>query len=116
MTYTVRDVVIGTLVSIFGVSSWILPYENFAPNVPSWVISTLFFWYLLFPLILPRVQKWSNDQLAYSLVEYYWMQLGLGFIIIVGFGGLAGSYVSSINAFECSYVYFINLTIIQHYG
>ena len=31
MTYSVNDVVIGAISSLFGVSTWMLPYENFAP-------------------------------------------------------------------------------------
>ena len=93
MTYCSKDVV-GTDSSLFGVSTWMLPYENFAPNVPSWVISTLFLWYLVFPFLLARVQRWSDEELAYSLVEYFWFQMGLALIITIGFGGFAGSNVS----------------------
>ena len=96
MTYSVNDVVIGAISSLFGVSTWMLPYENFAPNVPSWVISTLFLWYLVFPFLLTRVQRWSDEELAYSLVEYFWFQIGLALLIGIGFGGLAGSNVSYI--------------------
>ena len=94
MTYSVKDVIIGTLTSLFGVSTWILPYENFAPNVPSWAISTLFLWYLSFPLLLARIQRWSDEQLAYSIVEYFWAQIVLALIITIGFGGFAGNDVS----------------------
>lgn len=96
MTYSVKDVIIGTCTSLFGVSTWILPYQNFAPNVPCWAISTLFLWYLLFPFLLSRIQRWSDEQLAYSIVEYFWIQIGLALLITIGFGGFAGNYVSYI--------------------
>ena len=38
----------GSLSSLFLVQSWIL-YFSFAPNVPSWTVSTLFFFYVFFP-------------------------------------------------------------------
>ena len=95
MIYDGQYVLIGSLLSIFGLSTWILPYENFAPNDPSWIISTLWFWYLMFPHVLPRIQRWSDNQLSNSIIEYFWLQMTIGFLILVGFGGFAGSYVSS---------------------
>ena len=38
----------GSLAALFGVQSWILAY-GFGPCVPAWTVSTLFFFYLLFP-------------------------------------------------------------------
>ena len=38
----------GSLSSLFLMQSWIL-YFSFAPNVPSWTVSTLFFFYIFFP-------------------------------------------------------------------
>ena len=95
MTYSGQNVLIGSLLSISGVNTWVLPYENFAPNDPSWIISTIWFWYLLFPYVLPRIQRWSDEQLSRSYVEYFWLQIMLAALIMIGFGGFAGSYVSS---------------------
>ena len=92
--FDVKEAVVGTLLSMFGVTTWVLPYTNFAPNAPSWFISTVFLWYWYFPILLPRVQKWSNEQIAYGIVEYFWMQIALGLLVVIGFGGFAGSYVS----------------------
>ena len=94
MTYSGQNILIGSLLSIFGVNTWVLPYENFAPNNPSWIISTIWFWYLLFPYVLPQIQRWSDEQLSRSNVEYFWLQIMLGVLIMIGFGGFAGSYVS----------------------
>ena len=90
MTYDGQHVLIGSLLSIFGISTWVLPYENFSPNDPSWIISTLWLWYLIFPHILPRIQRWSDEQLSRSIVEYFWLQLFLGGLIMLAFGGFAG--------------------------
>ena len=94
MTYSGQNVLIGSLLSIFGVTTWVLPYENFAPNEPSWIVSTIWFWYLLFPYILPRIQRWSDEQLSRSNIEYFWLQIMLAVLIMIGFGGFAGSCVS----------------------
>ena len=94
MTYCGQNVLIGSLLSIFGVTTWVLPYENFAPNEPSWIVSTIWFWYLLFPYILPRIQRWSDEQLSRSNIEYFWLQIMLAVLIMIGFGGFAGSDVS----------------------
>ena len=93
MTYDGQHVLIGSLLSIFGVSTWVLPYENFSPNDPNWIISTLWFWYLIFPHILPRIQRWSDEQLSRCIVEYFWLQILLGGLIMLAFGGFAGIYV-----------------------
>ena len=94
MTYSGVDVLIGSFLSILGVSTWVLPYENFAPNAPSWIISTLWLWYLAFPHVLPRMQKWTDEQLSKSIIEYFWLQIIFATLIMLGFGGFAGSYVS----------------------
>jgi len=95
LIYDGQYVLIGSLLSIFGLSTWILPYENFAPNDPSWIISTLWFWYLMFPHVLPRIQRWSDNQLSNGIIEYFWLQMTIGFLILVGFGGFAGSYTGT---------------------
>ena len=38
----------GSFVALYGVQSWILAF-GFGPVGPSWTISTLFFFYILFP-------------------------------------------------------------------
>ena len=38
----------GSFAALYGVQSWILAY-GFGPVAPSWTISTLFFFYILFP-------------------------------------------------------------------
>ena len=78
---------IGSILNIFAINTWVLPYQNFAPNEVAWTISTLFFWYWCFPLILPRLQRLTNIQLAEGIVKYYWISVGLGISLHVGLGG-----------------------------
>ena len=86
--------IIGTIMSLFGVSTWVLPYQNFGQNIPSWTISTLAFWYWCFPIALPKLQKWSDEQLIGAIVECYWVQIACGMLVVMGFGGFVGNYVS----------------------
>ena len=58
------------------------------------MISTFFLWYWLFPLLLPRIQRWSNEHINFCIVEAFWVQIGLGLVVVVGLGGLAGNHVS----------------------
>ena len=92
-----HDVLVGTLLSIFGITTWVLPYVNFGVNTPSWTISTLCFWYLFFPFVFPTIQKWSNQRISNKIVEYYWIQLGIGILTVVGFGGLSRNFVSQLH-------------------
>ena len=92
--YSDWNVGIGTIFSVLGINTWTLPYTNFAPNYPGSMISTFFLWYLLFPLLLPRIQRWSNEQINFCIVEAFWVQIGLGLLVVVGLGGLAGNHVS----------------------
>ena len=75
-------VTIKLLRPIFCVSTWVPPIGvgHSAPNDPCWTISTLFFWYLCFPFLLPRMQKLTDKQIAYSIVKCFWLQLGFGLL------------------------------------
>ena len=79
--------------SIFAINTWFLPYENFWPNGASWTISTLFFWYWLFPYMLPRLQRYTDKEIASKIVKYFWVQIGLAFCVIIAHVGLVGSKV-----------------------
>ena len=82
-----HNMYIGSILNIFAINTWVLPYQNFAPNEVAWTISTLFFWYWCFPLILPRLQRLTNIQLAEGIVKYYWISVGLGISLHVALGG-----------------------------
>ena len=76
----------GFALSLFAINTWVLPYLNFGPNVPSWTICTLFFWYWCFPFILPRLQRLNDRKIAYGIVKYFWLQIGLAVLVAIGFG------------------------------
>ena len=87
---------IGLILSIFTANTWVLPYENFGPNGLSWTICTLFFWYWMYPFILPRFQRLTDKQIASGIVRNHWLQIFLAYLVITGFGRFSGSDVSNI--------------------
>ncbi|CAM9141892.1 unnamed protein product [Chrysoparadoxa australica] len=46
-------------------------------NGPSWTISTLIFFWIFFPFLLPRYQRLSDKALCTGIVAMFWLQLGL---------------------------------------
>ena len=76
----------GTFISVFGVNTWLLPYENYNPNGPAWTISTLSFWYWCYPLIFPRLQRLTNNELAQGMVKYFWLGVGINILLFLGLG------------------------------
>ena len=76
----------GLVISIFSINTWLLPYKEFAPNDPAWTISTLSFWYWLFPFIFPRLQRLTNKELAQGIVKYFWLSVGINIMLFLGLG------------------------------
>ena len=117
--YSDWNVGIGTIFSVLGINTWALPYTNFAPNYPGSIISTFFLWYWLFPLLLPRIQRWSNEEIKFRIEEAFWVQIGLGLLVVIGFGGLAGNHVRGNYIFQYVYLYYHNSSHLycnkQHY-
>lgn len=71
----------GSLASLFLVQSWILVL-GFGPNKPSWTVSTLWFFYLVFPTLLKYLLKRSNKVLSYLLAGAFYLQLTIGFLLM----------------------------------
>ena len=95
---------IGSILSIFAINAWVLPYKNFEPNEVAWTVSTLFLWYWCFPFILPRLQRLSNIQLAENIVRCYWISVGVGILLHIALGGFRNPFekvniVSAIHIF-----------------
>ena len=88
-----KELFTGALISIFAINTWLLPYNNFGPNGPSWTISTLFFWYWCFPFILPRLQRLTDEELGYRIVRYFWLSIGITIMLLVCLGAFAGKGV-----------------------
>ena len=89
------DMWIGSGLSLFAINTWLLPYNNFGPNGPSWTICTLFFWYWCFPFILPRLQRLRDVEIAHGIVKYFWLNIGIAILLLIGLGSFVGKSVSS---------------------
>ena len=92
-TYT-SNIWIATGLSVLAINTWVLPFKHLGPNGPSWTICTLFFWYWCFPLILPRVQRLTNKQLAHGIVHYFWLNIAVSILIVAGLGAYFGREVN----------------------
>ena len=79
-----NNIWIGTSFSVFNINTWALPFKHFGPNDTSWTISTLFFWYWCFPLILPKVQRLTDKQLAHGIVRYFWLNIAVSILVVAG--------------------------------
>ena len=86
-----EDVLFGSILSIFAINTWLFPYVNLGANGSSWTICTLFFWYWCFPFILPRLQRLTDKELAHGIVKYFWLSVGLAFLLNIGLGGFTGT-------------------------
>ena len=55
----------------------ILPGMMMPMVAPGWAISTLWFFYIVFPFLLPRLQQHSDNACSKNIVALSWMQLFL---------------------------------------
>jgi len=57
------------LANLFMVNAWIpVPEYFFSYNIPSWSISTEFFFYLLFPVLIYKWEKYGRARLLFSML------------------------------------------------
>ena len=67
------------LLTLTMTNSWaFLPFQRFQPmppNLPSWTITTLATFYLLLPLLLPRLQHLSDEALTKLTILLFYIQL-----------------------------------------
>ena len=56
-------------------NTWFYPFSNLPFVLSSWTINTFFFFYLIFPIVLPKIQKFTDTQMARGLVLFFWLQL-----------------------------------------
>ena len=65
------------LPTIFCVNSWFFIYDPYFPKPYAsncWTINTLWFFYLVFPLLLPRIQALSDIAISRLLVILFYVQ------------------------------------------
>ncbi|MBL8068528.1 MAG: acyltransferase [Armatimonadetes bacterium] len=75
--------------SLFRTDGWAFN-ALFRSNVPAWTLSAELLFYILFPFLLPRLMDWDRGQLrrgvVWSLALYGAIQVGLGFLQLLGHG------------------------------
>ena len=71
----VVTMIIRIVATITYTGSWLFPAETWPTNPVSWTVNTLFFFYLAFPFILPRVQKMSHQSLSRWIVYLLYIQV-----------------------------------------
>ena len=81
--YPTPNVVVQAVLTFFLLTSWTSwPFTYFRPfNFVTWTISTIFFFYLCFPAILPRLQRLSTKRLQGFIWFMFVLQVGLFLII-----------------------------------
>eukprot|EP01050_Picozoa_sp_SAG11_P007781 SAG11_NODE_659_length_7895_cov_18.189969_9_plen_174_part_00 len=64
-------------ICISGINTWLYPFMDIGapPNGVCWTISTMLFFYLVFPYILPFMQRMSTDSRNVWIWRFYWLQL-----------------------------------------
>ena len=66
--------------SLLLIQTWIM--FPLSPNVPAWTVSTLIFFYIVYPMLLVFAQKCSNQGLANLMALSFYFQMVTGFIIM----------------------------------
>ena len=105
---------VGTMLSIIPVNTWLIPYFPQTPessNYPAWTISTLMFWYLWFPLIFFNIQCSGDVQLSRRIIKCYWIQFVVPIILCGWFIVYEGLSLTSV----LTYVSNIDIVNNQHY-
>jgi peptidoglycan/LPS O-acetylase OafA/YrhL len=60
----VHFIVVRMLLWVFGLTSWSASYDLLPPNPVTWSISTMLFFYVMFPVFLPHVQRVPKQWLS----------------------------------------------------
>ena len=43
----------------------------------AWTISTLLLWYMVFPCVLPKLQRLTNSEISHGIVKQFWISVGM---------------------------------------
>ena len=77
--------------SIFGLNTWFYPIADVGmpPNGVTWTICTMSFFYMVFPYILPRMQKMSTVSRSAWIINFFWLQF-------ITYAALYGAYAFAV--------------------
>jgi len=82
---------VSIVMTIFTTNTWCI--YPFLLNVPSWFVSSIWFYYWIFPSLLPRLQRYSAPQKQKWLIIHFVIQLLIAVLFIVG-----GAMISDVMA------------------
>ena len=71
--------ILSNVESLFLIHTWLFGFST--ANGPSWTVSTLFFFYLIFPPSLIMAQKLSNKWLSYIIAILFYGQLAVSCVM-----------------------------------
>lgn len=83
-----QNSIVGTILSFLGLQTWVLAF-GFGPNGPSWTISTLAFFYVLFPSAIVIASRQTNLRLYQWISVCFWLQFIVCWGMLKGVGGKA---------------------------
>lgn len=64
---------VSSILSVFGLNSWALMLELSPPNAVCWTMSTMMFFYLCYPHILPRIHRMTEHSISQWMGALYWI-------------------------------------------
>ena len=65
--------------TVFAANTWFIIGGEF--NGPSWFVSTMVFFYWIFPSLLPRLQRYSIQQKQIWVHGHYWLNIIIAIVI-----------------------------------
>ena len=76
-TQGIHMALVSMFLALFGLNTWLYPFADVGPppNGVCWTISTMSFFYWVFPYALPRMQRMSTAKRSEWIVIFYWLQL-----------------------------------------
>ena len=66
--------------NIFPIHTWtwgISQKVYFTHLQEAWTISTLLLWYIVFPCVLPKLQRLTNSEISHGIVKQFWISIGM---------------------------------------
>merc|ERR1719334_2904890 len=93
--------IVSIILTLFTTNTWFI--YPFLLNGPSWIVSTIWFYYWIFPSLLPRLQRYTAQQKQKWLIGHFVIQLLIPIVFTVG-GGLISEEMGW-TGFGISYVW-----------
>lgn len=78
-----KDLAIGTSFMVSLTSTWLV-FKQFFFDLPSWFVSTLWFYYWCFPSLFPQLQAYSVQDMLNGVSCHFLIQFFVGWIIFLG--------------------------------